>query len=152
MNIGEIENAKVLIFRFADNGRPNHFYFASDDTSLDWCAFYKKYGPTLPPDADYKSVSGVANMDDGWPFWAVYVADCYDPPIAIVRAENESDAIDVAVDAFSWLQVDADMYGGQDEFDKALDDGTVGMADGGLCYDAEQIQVRPMKLYRVEME
>lgn len=35
-------------------------------------------------------------------FWAVWVADCFDPPIAVVRADLEANAEEVFVEQCPW--------------------------------------------------
>lgn len=150
MNIGELENVSAMLFRSPFNR--DSFYVVGRD-GLSFPEFNEKYGNSpYSAAAQFKRASG-ANLDDNESqFFMVYVEDCFDPPIAIVRADDECEAIDIAVDAFEWLRVEPSNYGTPAEFEKAIEDGIVGIGDGSNYYDAEQIRVREVKPYRLEWD
>lgn len=111
--------------------------------------------------------NGFTNLDSSWgrhptTFWAVCHADCYDPPIVIVRADGIEDAIDIAVDEIEWLQADPEDYIDGDSIKgKGADAAAgepgdyaeeLGWTGNGTAYDSETIQAWEVKLVRVECE
>lgn len=105
-----------------------------------------------------------ANFDGWGKYWyAVYISDCFDPPVVIVRADDESEAIDVAVDAYPYMQMGADTVAqiekdirselpadctDDDVWDKM--NGQVGITGDGVYYDCESLglfEVKPVTAY-----
>lgn len=84
-------------------------------------------------------------------FFAIWSEDCFSPSINVVRADSFSEAIDIAVDAVDGLKVDADQYGGEEEFQRAVEDGIVGVSGDGVYYDAERINGRELTMVRVDV-
>jgi len=84
---------------------------------------------------DYAELDGYGSR-----FFLCYVADCFDPPMCIVRADNEIEAVDIFVDAFEYARVTQENYGTPEEFEEAIKDGTVGVTNDGWYYDAERMQ------------
>jgi hypothetical protein len=143
--LGEIK-VKALIFK-SPFGKDHYYVCGRDD--MDYLDFIRKYDIGS---AQAKRATAVG-MDNGdYPFFMCFVANCFDPPVAIVRQENEEEAIADFIDQCEWARVEPEDYGAAEEFEQAVEEGIVGIADGGNYYDAEQIQCVPIKLFRVEME
>lgn len=88
------------------------------------------------------------NFDsDGGRFFLVYSEDCFSPPLFVVRADDESEALDVLVSTHcQTFELDADAVAEREE------DGlgeTVGYTDTGLAYDSETLHLRPLTLRTV---
>lgn len=94
---------------------------------------------------------------DNDPFYLCFVEDCFDPPCAIVRGENDdlSDVVDDFVENCKWAQIEdvKSAYGisTDAEFEKLFNDGILGITGNGTYYDAEQTVVRQLKLVAIEV-
>ena len=89
-------------------------------------------------------------------FWMWYLEDCFDPlKFMIMGDDSLSDVQDDAVDSFPALQWSLDDikqdYPTEAEFNKAIDDGIVGIADGGLYYQGEILKCMEMTLICIEL-
>lgn len=84
---------------------------------------------------DYAEFDGYGSR-----FFLCYVADCFDPPMAVVRADDVNEAVDIFVDKFEYAQEDQTNYGTPEEFEKAFESGQVGITDSGWYYDNEQMR------------
>lgn len=73
-------------------------------------------------------------------FYLCYVANCFDPLMCIVRADDEREAVDMFVDTFEYARVTQENYGTPEEFERAIEDGVVGVTYGNNYYDAERMQ------------
>lgn len=88
---------------------------------------------------DYAGLDGYGKR-----WFACLIADCFDPPMAIVRADNEGEAIDIFVDAFEYARltdeqvkdIEKDSEGDQDLFDEQCS-----MSGDGYWYDAERMSM-----------
>lgn len=92
---------------------------------------------------DAKGCVGVHLDDSGSKFYAIWVEDCFDPPIAIVRADHEQDALDTFVDKLDWAHVSE-----PDLADYTEDQLSYG--PNGQPYDGESIGMLEVKLVRIE--
>ncbi len=92
----------------------------------------------------YRQATGV-NLDGTEErFFMVFVADCFDPPIAIVRADNESDAEEGFYEELPWADVEeADV--------KDFDVDTLVWSSRGKWVDTNGIQIRETRLVHVEL-
>lgn len=79
----------------------------------------------------------------GTKFFMVFVSDCFDPPIAIVRAENENDAIEYFVQNKNWTHVPPDEINENDD--------NISWSDNGIAYRNDNINVHEVKLTIVEV-
>jgi hypothetical protein len=131
--------AKVLHFREKGRERPTYIVLAEE---MDYIEFMKKY-------PEGRKVTGV-ELTEGWgKFFLCFLQDCFDPPLAIVNADDEEGAIDAFVYQCEWARMsDEDAEEREKEFP---DQGLVGYADHVLCYDAELMMVREVKLVGVEL-
>ncbi len=87
----------------------------------------------------HQKATGV-NIDGDGKFFLCYVEDCFDPPCAIVRAEDAADAEERFVDECEWAQVsDADMDEEREDADN--DETGYSYTGNGTRYDGETIKV-----------
>jgi hypothetical protein len=94
-----------------------------------------------------KTTSSHSQIDGyGKHFYGVYVADCFDPPIAIIRADNESEAIEWFVDEFDWSHLSD-----EDLKDYGEDSEAVSYNDSGKPYLNENINLFELTLLTIEV-
>lgn len=140
----ELGTIKATAVVFQSPFNPKHFYVVRAE-KMDYLEFMKQY---CVGDVDCKQADGV-NFDnylDNGTFFMCYSEDCFDPPVAIVRADDVEEAIDLFVDECEWARMsDEDV----EERDKDGLGETVGWT-GMNKYDNETMQCRSIKLYRVE--
>ncbi len=90
-----------------------------------------------------------ADMEGDGRFWLCYSEDCFSPPMFIVRADNESDAVDALLDTFpAQFTMSA-----EDEAEREADGHpeTVGYAgNGSVPYDTETLRIRELRLVSVQ--
>jgi hypothetical protein len=59
---------------------------------------------------DVHRIQGI-NETDGWgSWWLLFVEDCFSPPMYIVRAKNETEAIEIFLDTWTACQIDEADY------------------------------------------
>ncbi len=125
---------KALIFKRSLDAQHEYVVLTCD---MDYLDFMKKYpnGKRAEP----------VELDETWDeFWLVYLADCFDPPLAIVRAKNEQDAEEAFVDNLDWAHVK--------EPDLAdYDEDSLSFGPHGQPYDGSQIHVEQVILVGVEL-
>jgi hypothetical protein len=134
-----LSNVEAKAIHFESPFDPKHRYIVLAE-DMDFLAFMKKY---CVGDMDAKKATGVemGNGNDDW--YMVYVENCFDPPIAIVNAENEQDAEEAFVEALPWSHItEPDL--------KDYDPETLHYGPSGQPYDAEQVMVRQIKLVLIE--
>jgi hypothetical protein len=133
--LGEIEKIESIVF-----GSPfvldlQLVWLPEGTKEDDYIAFILKYPNSKRVDA--------AGLDGyGKHFYMCYVEDCFDPPIAVIRADDENEAVDIFVDTFSYARVTSENYGSMEEFENGIEDGTVGVGDGSNYYDAEAMRCK----------
>jgi hypothetical protein len=122
---------------------------------MDFLEWLNKYDSSK-----YKQATGV-NLGEDFPnFYMVYVEDCFDPPVAIVRGESAEDALDTFIDELTWAHMsDEDVEEAiQDHAEKgksaSMDDPPdwVTYSSGGQAYNSESLMIRDIKLYSVEVD
>ncbi len=113
--------------------------------ALDCLEFHRRFGWNA-------RTAIAANMDDcDGEFFLVYVADCWSPPLAIVRGEYMSDShdigkiVDLFAKEFDWAKIDEKDYPPDGE-----DDTRIQVNAHGDFYDTTDIVVRQVELVRVE--
>jgi hypothetical protein len=151
LTIGELL-AQAAIFQspFAKN----YFYVVGRD-DMDYLEFMQRYDTG---DKQHKRATGLALDDSGERFFLLCVADCFDPPVAIVRARNESDAYETFVDELAWAHITdendlKDYLKPASEWERPdcpeyVD--SLSFNCNGVPYDGEGIQMQEVKLYAVE--
>jgi hypothetical protein len=88
-------------------------------------------------------------LNDEGRFYACFHQDCYDPPITIVRAADESEAIDRFLDEKENMRADpADVA---EALEENPDQEIYQMSESGHWYDSETMQVREVKLHSIEV-
>lgn len=95
---------------------------------------------------DNRPVAEGINLEDNIynRFFLCFVADCFDPPLAIVRAEHAQDAIEYFVEECDWSHIDPDMMP-REELESAIESGAYGIGPSGEIYDQEQLMVRELR-------
>ena len=87
-------------------------------------------------------VATAVNLDDSTKpnFYLVCLSDCYDPPMAAIRADNESDAEEEFVDQLPWSHIPEDMH------EEMQDSDEVGYGPSGQMYDSVSVRVMLAKV------
>ncbi|MFO0964632.1 MAG: hypothetical protein U0793_03465 [Gemmataceae bacterium] len=136
----ELPNVKAKAVHFQSPFAKNHRYVVLAE-KMDYLEFLRTYnqGPV-----ECKAATGV-NLDGCEErFFMVYVEDCFDPPIAIVRADSEQDAEELFVDELPWAHItepDLNDY----------DPETLVYGPSGQPYDSESVRVHPVRMVHVEL-
>ena len=130
--LGNISASAVL---FQDlNGNPEHVYVVVPE-GIDFMMWKDNLWRRNNFQNDYASATGLQLEDDTYnKFYKVCVADCYSPPLAIIRADNESEAIDAFADELTWAHVEE-----PDLADYSEDD--LSYNSNGKPYDSSNIHV-----------
>ncbi len=137
-----LTDIEVNAMIFQSPGNPKHFYVVGRD-DMDFLDFMKKY---CVGDQDAKRATGVELDGTGKHFWMVHVEDCFDPPIAIVRADSLCDAEDAFTDALNWAHI-------TDPNDlKDYDEDNLHYSPSGVPYDIESVMIREIKLHGIEID
>ncbi len=123
IEFGEI---KAMAIEFQSPINPKHSYVVGLD-ELTFMDFLRKY-----PDSRYCTTvkaTGV-NLDaQDDKFFLVFVSDCYAPPIAVVRAGDEAEAIGWFVDELDWTRI----------FEEDLKDYETGVKDKSGCVEYDEV-------------
>ena len=141
MEFGEMNNVIAVVFESPFNSEHCFVCGVDDMDFIVWLT----YKDGLHPYTDAKRATGV-NLDGvEKEFYLVWVQDCMDPPVAIVRADNVSDAIDEFVEELTWAHLDelaAKDYieEGTDGKDLKYSD-SLGIGPSGQMYDSESLMV-----------
>jgi hypothetical protein len=111
---------------------------------MDFFEFMNCYGSVA------KHATGV-NLDGSEErFFLVWVADCMDPPLAVVRADDASDAQEWFVEELTWADISEmdleDYYGEDGELSEFCY-----WTGRGKWANTEQIEMREIHLLRVEV-
>lgn len=116
-------------------------------TRTEHAEFHKRYDR----DAHQRPAQRATGIDvidsraDDSQYWAVWVEDCFDPPVAIVQTDDHdapSDAIDKFVDELDWAHMDE-----SDAADYEPDE--LHYNSSGILYDMERMNMREVQLVRV---
>lgn len=134
----------VKALHFSLDGSTHRYVVGVDD--MDFLDFHKKYNHNEFGPVDCKKATGF-KMDETYDdFFMVYVEDCFDPPIAIIRAEHGQEAAEIFTDELTWAHVDE-----KDVTDEQIDAGLYQMNNNGKWYDAETLRVRNVRLVYIEV-
>lgn len=147
--LGDVE-VKAVHFSADPAGQDGTFYVVLPDGDRSAGA-WDDY-PDLPG-MRFKRATGLC-LDDstaGNHFWLVYVDDCYDPPVAVVRAKHVEDAIDAFVDELPWAHMSEEDYADlvKDYGEERAAD-MVGWGPSGQIYDSERVMIREVFPVRVD--
>jgi hypothetical protein len=96
-----VDSESVAAIVFAAPGFLSDTTFVIENVRSELDAFRQRYGDNA------KRATGVALNECGARFYLMYVEDCFDPCLAIVRADNESEAVETFLDALDWCDIDA---------------------------------------------
>jgi hypothetical protein len=130
--------ALALVF---DAGKP-HTYVVCDEP--DTLKFWERFGH----DAKRIPVDSAHVSDYGKGYFAFWVEDCFDPSVAIVRADSFEDAYETFCDEFSdWLKIDESDL--PDYTDEETDEYTGNYSASGVAIDTEAVNGRELTLLRV---
>lgn len=138
IDIGEIANARELVFT---NGNADHRYILQPKgTAEDYLSTLKRF-----PHHSIKRTSEHYIDDTSGEWFACYNVDCFDPPMAIVRARSFEQAYEVFCDEFSdWLKVDESDAGDYPEDARNY-------SGSGVHIDTDNIQIHPLTLVEVRL-
>lgn len=138
INIGEIENAVELIF---SQGNSDHRYILQPPgTTEDYLSTLQRF-----PKHSIKRTTEVYIDDTAGKWFACYNVDCFDPPMAIIRARSFESAYEVFCDEFSdWLKVDD-----VDAADYPEDDRNYNSS--GVHIDTDNVQIHELTLLSVAL-
>ena len=135
---GEIRHQQWKRAVFAWENGPGELVVNASGERSDFLEFLREF-------PNGKQCDGSGFAEDHGTFFAVACEDCYDPPIGVVKCDD-CDAVDVAVDAFHWMRIDAAYAAERDSEGLRVE-----YSDGGNhAYDPELMRVFPIKLVRVE--
>lgn len=122
-----------------------HFYVVGRE-DMDFLEFMRRYNVG---NVDCKRATGVQLDNTGDKFFMCYLEDCFDPPIAIVRADNAQDAVEWFVEECAWARLDPkDAQEREEEYGEDV----VGYGPNGEPYDNEAMTVREICLARIECD
>lgn len=128
MTVGELENVTCLEF--------TNYVLIPD--GMDTLEAMNKW-------PDHKRCYHGANLDAWEQNWyAFWVEDCFDPPVAIVKAGSFEEAYKIFLDEFSWAEIsEADI--------KDYDSETLHINSSGKFCDTEGVNGTQLKLVRVHL-
>lgn len=133
IDIGTIDNAIELVFT---QGHADHRYILqAPETTEDYLSTLQRF-----PNHSIKRTTH-CYIDDPEGLWfACYNVDCFDPPMAVIRARTFEQAYEIFCDEFSdWLKVDE-----ADAVDYPED--ARNYNNSGVHIDTDNVQIRPMHL------
>lgn len=144
--MGELPSWKTAVFQ--DGTTLYHVTKGNTLTVTERIAHRHKMETELPSN-QHVICDGFAFHETG-KFYALASQDCYDPPVAIIRAEDrdETTAVDVFIEEcpysckLSTEDVNERQRDGTDE--------NVSWTNGGIPYASELLYMREVKLVRVE--
>lgn len=139
-------SAVVAMFR-DPNGNPNHIYVAS---LLDSDEFRKRFSVDYTHDYARCVPLGFDDYNRDEKFWlgGVVIGNA-GGPMAIIRASDESHAIDLLADDFKCCHLSAEQV---QELENEGHGEMVHWTDTGTAYDAENMHLRQVQLIRIDME
>jgi hypothetical protein len=140
--------AKALIFHCPNF--PSRILVALPEGAYDdYFKFHTKFDES-PVQAVRCTPVNFNSSDDRW--FVVCVADCFDPPLAIVHAKNESEAEEWFLDTLPWADVEI-----ADHVEKGKDPATWDIPENlvltsrSTWASTEEIQIHEVYLRRVEL-
>lgn len=150
IDIGEMDNATELLFTRADYAHTAGLTFEQIAETYPIDALYPKdaapdYAARIDrfPRYTVRATSWFCIDDTAGQWFAFANVDCFDPPVAIIRARTFETAYDVFCDEFSrWMAVDE-----TDAKDYPEDEREYSAS--GVHIDASAVQGWPLRLLRV---
>ncbi len=139
VTLGEIE---VKTVSFSERGNEGRCRYIVGTDGMDYCDFLRTYNGG---EVQHKRATGVELDGFGKAFFMVYVEDCFDPPVAIVRADNAQDAEEAFVDALPWAHISE-----PDLKDYSEDDDSLSYGPSGQPYDSSSVMIREVRLVAIE--
>lgn len=137
IDIGELREAIELIFADPVMGGSDRRYLLQLP-GVDYLETLARY-----PKHQIKQTSEYYIEDTGGQWFACYNVDCFDPPLAIVRARSFEQAYETFCDEFErWIKVDE-----SDATDYPEDERDYNSS--GTHIDASQVQIYPLQLLQV---
>jgi hypothetical protein len=136
INIGEIENARELVF---SQGNPDHRYILQPaGTTEDYLSTLCRF-----PAHHIKRTCEYYIDDTQGEWFACYVVDCFDPPFAIIRARSFESAYEVFCDEFAdWMKVEESSAADYPEDDRTYN-------SNGVHIDTDSVQIQPVDLVSI---
>jgi hypothetical protein len=138
MDIGDIDSAKELVF---STGGDFRYILQPSGTPEDYLSTLTRF-----PHHSIKRTTDYYVDDTSGKWFACYNVDCFDPPMAIIRARSFESAYEVFCDEFSdWLKVDD-----ADAADYPEDDRNYN--GHGVHIDTDNVQIQELTLLSVSLE
>lgn len=138
LNVGEIDNARELVFK-VDKESDRLYVLTLPDT--DYLETLHRY-----PKHQIERTSQYYIDDTSGQWFACYNVDCFDPPMAIIRARSFESAYEVFCCEFEhWLKVEELDAADYPEEDRNYN-------DNGTHIDTNNVQIHKLILVRVNME
>jgi hypothetical protein len=91
-----------------------------------------------------RQATGVNLAGDGERFFLVYVEDCFAPPVAIVRADNEQDAEELFVQELPWARLTEEQV-------EDINEDDVGIGPNGELYDQGAVRIHEVRPVHIEL-
>lgn len=142
---------KAALFRDIFDHKNQGAVYVAGLEDMDYLEFIKKY-------PSGKRAVHHRGLDDGYlkHFYMVFVQDCWDPPIVIIRADNEMDAEETWASEFDWADVEEpdlkDYAKGNPNAGEEVQYESLMWSERGTYYDTQLVCVRELKLVGVEVE
>jgi hypothetical protein len=136
IDAGEIENITEMVFSAGVDDR--RYILQAPGTKEDYLSTLERYMKfQVKRTTDYF-------IDDSSGRWfACYNVDCFDPPMAIVRARTWEDAYSVFITEFErWMKVDSTDAGDYPEDDRTYN-------DNATHVDTDNVQIHELRLESV---
>lgn len=136
IDIGEISDAKELVFCQADND--HRYILQAPGTTEDYLSTLKRY-----MQFSVKRTTEHYIDDTSGKWYACYNVDCFDPPMAIIRARTFEDAYSTFCTEYErWIKVDD-----VDAIDYPENERDYN--DNGTHVDTSNVQIHEMTLLQV---
>lgn len=139
IHAGDVDNAIELVF---SQGNADHRYILQPpDTTEDYLSTLARF-----PKHQIKRTTNVYIEDTEGQWYACYNVDCFDPPMAVIRARSFEAAYEIFCDEFSrWMAVEE-----TDAKDYPEDDREY--SSSGVHIDASNVQIHEMQLVSILCE
>lgn len=151
-----VDSESVAAIVFAAPGFLSDTTFVIENVRSELDAFRQRYGDNA------KRATGVALNECGARFYLMWVEDCFSPCLAIVRADNASEAQEAFLDALNWCDVSGDdlpdyavvvageaSKGGKTEDFTDYPSLTYTSERGGQWCDTEALNCREVKIHTI---